>query len=82
MPDDNWIAGVETVSVNEGPPGTLGSDKEPYEMALVLMLYNQDVSKGAILRYMQFVINRAGYRMDEQHRAKIKSAMEIIRRSL
>lgn len=75
----NWIQGVTTTSVYEGPPGTLGADKSPEEMARAIISVNPGKTKGSILRYMQFVINRAGKKMHPDHREKIKRAMAIIR---
>jgi hypothetical protein len=74
-----WIHTVTTSAVWEGPPGTLGRDKTPEEMARVILKCNRKKQKGSILRYMQYVINRAGCRMHEEHKAKIKEAMNIIR---
>lgn len=76
-----WIHTVTTTSVSEGPPGTLGHDKTPKQMAVGILAANPDKKKGSILRYMQFVINRAGKRMRSEHRDKIKQAMELVRRS-
>lgn len=75
----NWSGKVTTTSVYEGPPGTLGRDRTPHEMAYTLLRVNPDKSKGSILRYMQFVINRSGRNMTDEHRRKIKEAMAIIR---
>jgi hypothetical protein len=79
--DKGWIQGVTTSSVWEGPPGTLGSDKTPEEMAKVILKSNPRKKKGSILRYMQFVINRAGRRMNEDHKSRIQAAMQIVRES-
>jgi hypothetical protein len=76
-----WIASVTSTAVYEGPPGTMGSDKTPNQMASVLLSKNKSKTKGSILRYMQYVINRSGKNMNADHKAKIKQAMEIVRNS-
>lgn len=76
----DWISGVTTTSVYEGPPGTMGRDKSSMYMARTLLRLNPYKSKTSILRYMQYVINRAGKRMSDDHRQRIKHAMELIKR--
>lgn len=75
----SWIKTVTTSSVAEGPRGTMGADKTPRQMARKLLEVNAGKSRTSILRYMQFVINRAGGRMSPAHRGKIKQAMLIIK---
>lgn len=76
---EGWIQGVTSSSVNEGPSGTLGHDKSPKAMARAILSHNKHKSTGSILRYLQFVINRSGKNMSPSHKAKIHSAMNLIR---
>jgi hypothetical protein len=79
LDESDWIKTVTSSAVWEGPPLTLGADKSPEDMARVILKSNPNKEIGSILRYMQYVCNRAGRRMTAEHRAKIKQAMEIVR---
>jgi hypothetical protein len=59
----------------------MAANKTPRQMARVLLAVNPKISKGSIIRYMNFVINRAGKNMKPEHREKIREAMAIVRRS-
>jgi len=72
-----WISTVTTSTVDV-PRDTM--TRPAPEVARTLLAHNRDKGAGAINRFIQFYLNRAGKTLPEDRKSTLRRAMALVRR--